>query len=77
MGAAAPCERRHWVPRWDSSWGHERVMGVPQWARQRHAGATTGAVGGAPYWATKRLRGVPAWAGAVTPCDNNQWIPRR
>ena len=33
----------------------------PKWVVGRHAGAATGAFGGAPYGATKRVMGVPKW----------------
>eukprot|EP00959_Pyramimonas_sp_CCMP1952_P262787 5494832-Pyramimonas_sp.AAC.1 len=46
MGGSAPCERTHWVPRWNSLEGTKRVRGVPKWAGRRHANAPTEALGG-------------------------------
>ena len=49
--------------RWSSLWGHEACEGCATMGWRRHAGAATGAFGGAPNGATKRVRGVPKWGG--------------
>ena len=64
-GGGNSCGHGHLGLRWSSLWGHELREGCAKMGRGRHATAATGAVGGAPDWATKHLREVPAWGGAA------------
>ena len=56
LGGGDACERGHWGLWWSSRWGHETCEGCAKMRVELHAGADTGAFGGAPNKATKSVR---------------------
>ena len=64
-GAVVLCGPSRWGLRWSSLWGHEPRQGCAKMGRRCHADPLAGAFGGAPYWATNRVSGVPKWGGGA------------
>eukprot|EP00959_Pyramimonas_sp_CCMP1952_P365158 7646432-Pyramimonas_sp.AAC.1 len=50
LGVADACGQPQWGLRWSSLYGH----GALYWVWRTYVATPTGALGGAPYWATKR-----------------------
>eukprot|EP00959_Pyramimonas_sp_CCMP1952_P225339 4712626-Pyramimonas_sp.AAC.1 len=61
MGGGTTCGRCHWGLRWSSVWGHGACEWCTRMEVELHAGAATGAFGGAPLGTTKHARGAPKW----------------